>query len=39
MVKIVNTNNSVNIDELYTILVNIIIQNEGDDNEQDICTD
>ena len=39
MVKIVNTNNSVNIDELYTILVNIIIQNEGDDNEQDVCTD
>ena len=38
MVKIVNTNNSVNIDELYTILVNIIIQNEGDDNEQDVCT-
>lgn len=38
MVKIVNTNNSVNIDELYTILVNIIIQNEGDDNEQNVCT-
>ena len=38
MVKIVNTNNSVNIDELYTILVNIIIQNEGEDNEQDVCT-
>ena len=36
---ILDSTNTIDIDSLYDILTQIIIQNEGDDNEQDVCTD
>lgn len=30
---------TIDIDSLYDILAQIIIQNEGDNSEQDVCTD
>ena len=29
---------TIDIEELYSLLAQIIIQNEGEDNEQDVCT-
>lgn len=29
---------TIDIDSLYDVLAEIIIANEGEDNEQDICT-
>ena len=39
MINIIcETTNNIDINSLYELLVQIIIQNEGDNSEQDVCT-
>ena len=38
MINIIFTNNNIDMEELYSLLADIIVKNEGDDNEQDVCT-
>ena len=38
MINIIyDSTNTINIDSLYDILAQIIIQNEGDSDEQNVC--
>ena len=36
---IVDSTNTIDMETLYSLLAQIIIQNEGDNSEQDVCTD
>ena len=38
MINIIFTNNNIDMEELYSLLAQIIIQNEGDSDEQNVCT-
>ena len=34
MIEVISTNNNINIEQLYELLAQIIIENEGSDNDE-----